>query len=43
MSFIDDIVFKELLDKKKKGSSLNANFLFVGAEGGKFKAPEKPV
>ena len=43
MRFIDDIESKELLVKKKKGSSLNANLLFVGAGGGKFKAPEKPV
>ena len=40
---IDDIESKELLVKKKKGSSLNANLLVVGAGGGKFKAPEKPV
>ena len=43
MHLIDDIESKELLVKKKKGSSLNANLLFVGAGGGKFKAPEKPV
>ena len=43
ISLIDDIESKELLVKKKKGSSLNANLLFVGAGGGKFKAPEKPV
>ena len=43
MRLIDDIESKELLVKKKKGSSLNANLLFVGAGGGKFKAPEKPV
>ena len=43
MSLIDDIESKELLVKEKKGSSLNANLLFVGAGGGKFKAPEKPV
>ena len=40
---IDDIESKQLLVKKKSGSSLNANLLFVGAGGGKFKAPEKPV
>lgn len=43
MLTINDIESKELLVKKKKGSSLNANLLFVGAGGGKFKAPEKPV
>ena len=44
-SYIDigDIESKQLLVKKKSGSSLNANLLFVGAGGGKFKAPEKPV
>lgn len=40
---IEDIESKQLLVKKKSGSSLNANLLFVGAGGGKFKAPEKPV
>ncbi len=40
---IDDIESKQLLVKKKSGSSLNANLLFVGAGGGKFKAPEKPI
>ena len=40
---IDDIESKQLLVKKKSGSSLNANLFFVGAGGGKFKAPEKPV
>ena len=40
---IDDIESKQLLVKKKSGSSLNANLLIVGAGGGKFKAPEKPV
>ena len=40
---IGDIESKQLLVKKKSGSSLNANLLFVGAGGGKFKAPEKPV
>ena len=43
MRLIDDIKSKELLVKKKKGSSLNANLLILGAGGGKFKAPEKPV
>ena len=44
-SYIDigDIESKQLLVKKKSGSSLNANLFFVGAGGGKFKAPEKPV
>ena len=41
--FIDDIESKQLLVKKKSGSSLNANLFFVSAGGGKFKAPEKPV
>jgi len=41
--FIEDIESKQLLVKKKSGSSLNANLLFVSAGGGKFKAPEKPV
>ena len=40
---VDDIESKQLLVKKKSGSSLNANLFFVGAGGGKFKAPEKPV
>ena len=40
---IEDIESKQLLVKKKSGSSLNANLLFVGAGGGKFKAPEKPL
>ena len=40
---IDDIESKQLLVKKKSGSSLNANLFIVGAGGGKFKAPEKPV
>ena len=40
---IDDIESKQLLVKKKSGSSLSANLFFVGAGGGKFKAPEKPV
>ena len=40
---IEDIESKQLLVKKKSGSSLNANLLFVSAGGGKFKAPEKPV
>ena len=40
---IEDIESKQILVKKKSGSSLNANLLFVGAGGGKFKAPEKPV
>ena len=39
----EDIESKQLLVKKKSGSSLNANLLFVSAGGGKFKAPEKPV
>ena len=44
-SYIDigDIESKQLLVKKKSGSSLNANLFFVGAGGGNFKAPEKPV
>ena len=44
-SYIDigDIESKQLLVKKKSGSSLSANLFFVGAGGGKFKAPEKPV
>ena len=41
--FIEDIESKQLLIKKKSGSSLNANLFFVSAGGGKFKAPEKPV
>ena len=41
--FIEDIESKQLLVKKKSGSSLNANLFFVSAGGGKFKAPEKPV
>ena len=40
---IQDIESKQLLVKKKSGSSLNANLFFVSAGGGKFKAPEKPV
>jgi len=40
---IEDIESKQLLVKKKSGSSLNANLFIVGAGGGKFKAPEKPV
>ena len=40
---IEDIESKQLLVKKKSGSSLNANLLFVSAGGGKFKPPEKPV
>ena len=40
---VEDIESKQLLVKKKSGSSLNANLFFVGAGGGKFKAPEKPV
>lgn len=40
---IEDIESKQLLVKKKSGSSLNANLFWVGAGGGKFKAPEKPV
>ena len=39
----EDIESKQLLVKKKSGSSLNANLFFVSAGGGKFKAPEKPV
>ena len=40
---VDDVESKQLLVKKKSGSSLNANLLFVSAGGGKFKPPEKPV
>ncbi|KGF92067.1 hypothetical protein EU94_1604 [Prochlorococcus marinus str. MIT 9123] len=40
---IEDIESKQLLVKKKSGSSLNANLLLVGKGGGKFKAPEKPL
>ena len=39
----EDIQSKQLLVKKKSGSSINANLFFVSAGGGKFKAPEKPV
>ena len=40
---IEDIESKQLLVKKKSGSSLNANLLIVSGGGGKFKPPEKPV
>tara|TARA_Y100001968_G_scaffold77836_1_gene69113 strand:+ start:727 stop:1587 length:861 start_codon:yes stop_codon:yes gene_type:complete len=41
--YMEDITSKQLLIKKKSGSSLNANLLIVGMGGGKFKAPKKPV
>tara|TARA_B100001029_G_C15049027_1_gene449291 strand:- start:452 stop:1321 length:870 start_codon:yes stop_codon:yes gene_type:complete len=40
---MEDITSKQLLIKKKSGSSLNANLLIVGMGGGKFKAPKKPI
>ncbi len=41
--FIEDVISKQLLQKKKSGASLNVNLLFAGVGGGKFKAPEKPI
>ena len=41
--YMEDINTKQLLVKKKSGSSLNANLLVAGIGGGKFKAPEKPI
>ena len=41
--YMEDITSKQLLIKKKSGSSLNANLLVAGIGGGKFKAPEKPI
>ena len=41
--YMEDITSKQLLVKKKSGSSLNANLLVGGIGGGKFKAPEKPI
>ena len=41
--YVEDINTKQLLVKKKSGSSVNANLIVVGIGGGKFKAPEKPI
>ncbi len=40
---LDEIVSKQLITKKTKGSSLNFNLLVGGTGGGKYKPPEKPV
>ena len=42
-NYIEDIESKQLLVKKKSGSSLSANFFYVSGGKGKFKAPEKPI
>ena len=40
---LNEIVSKQLIAKKTKGSSLNFNLLVAGTGGGKYKPPEKPV